>query len=221
VQRTDRLFEILRQLRDNRLHRAEDLAAHFGVSVRTIYRDMDTLAASGVGVAGTRGEGYRLRDMVTLPPLSLSWEELEALNLGIAIAAQSADPELKAAATSLGDKVDAALPERNVPQSEGWKFATYPFADTARGIRHMPMLRAAIRARQKLRLTVTAPDGNVTARRVRPLLMESWGRVWTLTVWCETTGTFEVFRLDLIDSAEALPELFEDEPGRTLADYSG
>ncbi|NNK78551.1 MAG: HTH domain-containing protein, partial [Litoreibacter sp.] len=42
--RSDRLFDLIVLLRDGRLHRAEDLARDLNVSVRTIYRDMDTLA---------------------------------------------------------------------------------------------------------------------------------------------------------------------------------
>lgn len=49
--------------------------------------------------------------------------------------------------------------------------------------------------------------------------MEYWGRVWTLTAWCETRQDFRVFRVDLIENAQALPELFVDEPGKRLQDY--
>ena len=56
--RPDRLLDLVRLLSDGRLHRAEDLARRLGVSQRTIYRDMDTLVASGVPIAGERGLGY-------------------------------------------------------------------------------------------------------------------------------------------------------------------
>lgn len=42
MRRTDRLFDIIQILRDGKLHRARDIAARLEVSVRTIYRDMDT-----------------------------------------------------------------------------------------------------------------------------------------------------------------------------------
>ena len=51
-----------------------------------------------------------------------------------------------------------------------------------------------------------------------PLLMEHFGRVWTLTAWCELRTAFRAFRLDLIESAEPLPELFVDEVGKRLDD---
>jgi predicted DNA-binding transcriptional regulator YafY len=49
--------------------------------------------------------------------------------------------------------------------------------------------------------------------------MEYWGRVWTLTAWCELREGFRVFRVDLIEACTALPELFVDEPGKRLSDF--
>lgn len=219
MRRTDRLFDLIGILRDGRLHRAQDMADALEVSVRTIYRDMDTLVASGVPVSGERGVGYMLTEPVTLPPLNLTTAELEALNLGVAIVAEAADPDLRSAAESLAAKLDAVSPERAIAEADAWKFAVYPFADAARGFSHMPTLRAAIKARQKLRLTYRSIAGDRTGRTVRPLHMEYWGRVWTLTAWCDLRGAFRVFRVDLIETAEALPEIFRDEPGKRLSDY--
>jgi predicted DNA-binding transcriptional regulator YafY len=220
MRRTDRLFDIIQILRDGKLHRAKDIADRLEVSVRTIYRDMDTLVASGIPVEGERGVGYMVREAITLPPLTLTSEELEALNLGMAIVAEAADDDLKKAALSLADKIDAVLPTSTVAEADTWKFAVYPFADATRGFTHMPTLRTAIKSRQKLHLDYRRIDGVITARTIRPLNMEYWGRVWTLTAWCETRDDFRVFRVDLIEAATALPELFVDEPGKRLADYS-
>lgn len=219
MRRTDRLFEIIQILRDGKLHRAKDIAARLEVSIRTIYRDMDTLVASGIPVEGERGIGYLVREQITLPPLTLTPEELEALNLGMAIVAEAADPDLKSAAQSLASKVDAVLPAETIAEADAWKFAVYPFADAARGFAHMPTLRAAIKSRQKLSLRYQRIDGTVSQRIIRPLHMEYWGRVWTLTAWCETRDDFRVFRVDLIQEVTALPELFVDEPGKRLSDY--
>jgi predicted DNA-binding transcriptional regulator YafY len=189
------------------------------VSVRTIYRDMETLQASGIPVEGERGVGYMLTAPVTLPPLNLTLLELEALELGMAVVAEAADLELQRAARSLSAKIDAVVPEDRAPPKAGWGFAVYPFADAARGFRHMPALRAAIRARQKLDLAYRDAEGTRTTRVIRPLQMEYWGRVWTLTAWDETKGDFRSFRVDRIEEVRARPELFVDEPGKSLADY--
>lgn len=219
MSRPNRLFDIMQLLRGGALFRAEDIATQMGVSVRTIYRDMDTLMASGAPVSGERGVGYSASATTTLPPLHLSDAEIEALNLGLAIVAQSGDLDLRTAAQSLGTKVDNALPTQSIPDSQTWAHATYPFADAARGFSHMPTIRAAIRAKQKLRITYHSKGDRISSRIIRPLLLDHWARIWTLSAWCEARSDFRAFRVDLIQSAEALPQMFVDEPGKVLSDW--
>ena len=215
--RNDRLLDLVRLLSDGRLHRAEDLAQRLHVSRRTIYRDMDTLIASGVPIAGERGLGYAATAAITLPSLNLSLAELEALHLGLAVVGEAGDDDQKEAARSLSQKIDAVLPEDRSARGARFGFATHAFAEASRGFRHMPAIRAAIRARQKLRLLI---PGDPHPRHVlRPLRLDYWGRVWTVTGWDETTGTFVLLRVDLLEEVAVLPQLFVDEPGRTLADY--
>lgn len=78
----------------------------------------------------------------------------------------------------------------------------------------MPTLRAAIRARQKLQITYR----DIT-RIIRPLQLDYWGRIWTVTAWCELRRDFRSFRVERITEIQLLPELFMDEPGKTLADF--
>ena len=219
VRRTDRLFELIQILRDGRLHRGPDLAERLGVSLRTLYRDMETLMTSGIPVEGERGLGYMMTAPITLPPLNLTLAELEALHLGLSVVGKAADPEMRKAAESLAGKIDAVLPEDRAAPANGWGFAVYPFAEAARGFGHMAPLRAAIRARRKVDIRYLSLGGETTARRIRPLQMEYWGRVWTLTAWCEARDAFRVFRVDRIETLDITTENFEEEPGRRLADY--
>lgn len=219
MRRTDRLIELIQILRDGRLHRADDMARELAVSVRTLYRDMATLEASGIPVTGEPGLGYQMRAPITLPPLNLSLVELEALHLGMAVVGEAGDSELSEAARSLSAKIDAVLPEDRSAPPTGWGFAVYPFADAAAGFQFMPTLRAAIRSRQKLAIDYVDLDNTKTTRTIRPLKLEYWGRVWTVTAWCELSEDFHIFRVDRIDRCEILPGLFVEEQGKTLADY--
>lgn len=216
--RTDRLVTLITLLRDGALHRAQDLAPLLDVSVRTVYRDMDRLISAGVPVEGTPGTGYRMADRIALPPLHLSPAELDVLHLGIAIVSEAADPDLSAAAQTLARKIDMALPAESVAEAEAWKTALTPLANAARGLSHMANLRDAIAGRQKLHLTCRDVAGALEHCTIRPLRLASWGRVWLLTAWCESRGEFRDFRLDLIEAATPLPELFADEPGKRLSD---
>lgn len=219
MKRSNRLIELIQLLRDGRFHRAEDIAKRLKVSLRTIYRDMETLASSGIPVEGQRGIGFQITAPVTLPPLNLTLTELEALHLGMAVVGGADDAELSAAARSLSAKIDAVLPEDRSAPPKGWGFATYPFADAAAGFQHMPALRAAIRARQKLAILYLSLDGEETRRIIRPLALDYWGRVWTATCWCEFSTDFTELRVDRIQSLTIMPALFVDEDGKTLADF--
>jgi len=85
MRRTERLFDIIQVFRDGKLHRGEELAERMEVSLRTIYRDIETLVASGVPITGERGVGYLMTGPVFLPPLNITQGELEVLELGLAL----------------------------------------------------------------------------------------------------------------------------------------
>lgn len=216
MKRSDRLYALMQRLKDGHLHTAEAMAQDLKVSVRTIYRDMETLAASGVPVEGARGSGYTARAMITLPPLNLTQTELEALHIGLAAVGGAETEDLATAARALADKIDAVLPEDVGTPKGKFGFATYPFAEAAQGFRHMPAFRKAIRARQKLRLRL---DGEDRTHIVRPLHLDYWGRIWTCVVWDETDAAFATFRMDRVTELTPLPGLFVDEAGKRLKDF--
>jgi predicted DNA-binding transcriptional regulator YafY len=79
-------------------------------------------------------------------------------------------------------------------------------------------LREAVQSHNKLRLQYRDVSGDASERTVRPLGCFYWGKVWTLSTWCELRNDFRGFRLDRMDAIELLVERFRDEPGKTLAD---
>lgn len=179
---------------------------------------MITLAASGVPLEGERGLGYLLREPVFLPPMALSPQELEALTLGMAIVAKAADAELRTAAASLSRKVEghSALRRRAPAQ---WGFDVHALDTAKKGLSLLPAIRRSIREKRKLRLAYTSLSGESSQRVVQPLQTEYWGKVWTLSAWCERRHDFRVFRVDRIDRCEMTEITFEQEPGKTLEDY--
>lgn len=117
MKRDARLYDIVQELRDGRLHTAAELAQRLGVSTRTIWRDMEILAASGMPVTGERGLGYMLRSPLVLPPTMLTPDELEALVEGLRHVGQEGNPRAKAA-KSLLYKVATLLPQSGI-EAEG------------------------------------------------------------------------------------------------------
>ena len=184
--------------------------------MRTIYRDFDTLVASGISIDGERGVGYMLREPVFLPPMDLSLTELEALHLGMAIVSEAADTELQKAAAALTRKIDkVATANGAVPKN--WGFGVYPFTQAKLGFEHMPRIRAAIRNTEKLEVVYRSLGDKSSTRIVWPLQNAYWGRVWTMTCWCESREDFRSFRIDRITRCHRTGTLFDDEGGKLFA----
>ncbi len=215
--RNDRLFTLIQTLRDGQLHRAGDLARSLGVSTRTIWRDMAALQASGLPVEGERGVGYVLKGPVSLPPLALTREEFEALRLGLALVGSAADPALAKAASSLRGKVGAVTPQgQQEPGLQSFVFAT---PEAARAAPHMATLRSALREHLLVEIVYAAPDVSTTTQIVRPLQLDFWGRVWTLTGFSETLQDFRVYRLDFMVRAGVGSAGFLPDEGKTIDDF--
>ena len=84
MQRSGRLLQLLQNLRERRgAVTAKALASQFGVSERTIYRDMETLLALGVPVEGEAGTGFILRPGFFLPSMAFTRDEADAILLGL------------------------------------------------------------------------------------------------------------------------------------------
>ena len=126
MSRTERLLALMQQLRTGRRPRqAHELAQALGVSLRTLYRDIDLLRTQGADIRGEAGVGYVLKKGApTLPPLMFAEGEIEALVLGLRWVVQQPDPALAASARSVLAKVEAVLPARLVPMMEDQ--ALYP-----------------------------------------------------------------------------------------------
>jgi predicted DNA-binding transcriptional regulator YafY len=110
MNRTDRLVAMVMHLQGRRVVRAEDMAAHFEVSVRTIYRDIAALGGAGVPIAGEAGGGYSLVRSYRLPPVMLTADEAAALVVGAEMVRRFSDASLCAPMDAALDKLRTVLP---------------------------------------------------------------------------------------------------------------
>lgn len=110
MNRIDRLFATLLQLQRRSRLRGADLAAHFGISQRTVYRDIAALMEMGVPVISLPGEGYMLAPGYFLPPLLFTPPEAQALCLGAQMLRQQAQGSLIEAMSAAQQKLYQVLP---------------------------------------------------------------------------------------------------------------
>src|SRR5688572_17067062 len=110
MNRVDRLLALILHLQSRRVTTAEHLAEHFGLSVRTIYRDLAALGEAGVPIVAEAGVGYGLLRGYHLPPVNLTPEEASAVVTGGMLVEQFADASVRAQMHSALLKVRAILP---------------------------------------------------------------------------------------------------------------
>jgi predicted DNA-binding transcriptional regulator YafY len=172
MRRQARLFAITEYLRARRTGvTAQVLADRFGVTLRTIYRDLDLLRSADLPLHAEqgRGGGYALDRHYTLPPINLSAREAAVL---VAIGAHAIQMRLVPFPESLGralDKVRGALSvsaQRELLTLLGeLKFVGVPAAAGLPGVRRA--VEEAWFAQRILEVRYRSAQGELSTRRVR------------------------------------------------------
>jgi len=220
MRRADRLFRIVEYLKARKqIVTAYNLADTLEVSMRTIYRDIRDLVASGVPIIGEAGVGYMLDKNYVVRPLMFDIEELDALILGAQMVESCGDTELARAARHAIDKIKSVLPDSLQREiADTFLFSLPSQGNPAINI-DFTGLRRAIRSRRIVEFNYIREDGEQSCRRMRPLCLVFFSPVWLVTGWCEIRNDFRNFRLDRIQDIKITKETFRDEKGKRLYDY--
>lgn len=217
MRRAERLFRLVNELRSRGVCRAEDLATYFEISVRTVYRDIAHLQGSGLPIEGEAGVGYLLRPGFDLPAMTFTFEQLDALAMGLSFVEVGGDTSLAEAAREVRGKIQASLPDPDKRKLENAPL----FASRRDGpaLPSMKLIRRAVRARNILHLVYEDSAGTKSDRRVRPLAIWAFTDGWLFAAWCELRNDFRAFRLDRITKIEETGDQFPDEPSQNLKAY--
>jgi len=217
MNRTDRLLAIILELQAKGWQRAEDLAATFEISKRTVYRDMLALAESGVPLVSIPGQGYSLVEGYFLPPLSFSTDEALILLLGADFMAQNFDAQYRLAAHSAMQKIEVILPEALRETVDylraSMKFVAYNPLDDAIRPDLLQRVRRAIIQRRRVRFEYHTrfaddPATAVKTREADPLGLVHYTAAWYMVAFCHLRHDVRNFRLDRIDKLTLLESTF-------------
>ncbi|AIY39278.1 Transcriptional regulator [Collimonas arenae] len=197
--RTGRLFMLMDALRSYRRPvTAARLAEDLSVSVRTIYRDVQTLIELGAPLEGEAGLGYVLRSGFFLPPLMFNEDELEALVLGARWVQRQGDAGLTQAAANALSKIATASPAdlRDSMANMGLWAASWQ----QEPVHHLALgpIREAIRRQHKLSINYSDEHGSATERLIWPVALAFFEGKRLLIGWCELRSGFRHFRCDRI-----------------------
>lgn len=209
MSRAQRLLDLIQLFRGYRRPvSGAVLADALGISLRTLYRDIETLKAQGAHIEGEPGIGYVLRPGFMLPPLMFSEEEIEAIVLGSRWVADRTDTELSSAARSALARIAAVLPPDLRTSLDASSLLIGPNKAIAAGDADLPRVRAAIRTEQKLRFAYSDGSGKSSKRTVWPFALGFFDQVRVLVAWCELRQGFRHFRADRISKVQVLDKRY-------------
>src|SRR3954466_8563472 len=197
MSRAQRLLDLIQVLRRHRHPvSGQTLAGELGVSLRTVYRDIQTLIGQGAAIDGEAGIGFILRPGFVLPPLMFSGEEIEALVLGLRWVAQHTDEPFERAAINALAKIAAVLPDDMRDSIANIGLLAAPDGD-AKAV-DLAAVRAAIRDEHKLVLHYVDREGDETQRVIWPIAIGFFKRAQVIAAWCELRRDLRHFRTDRI-----------------------
>lgn len=218
------MLAIVLELQAHGRRRAEDLAATFEVSRRTIYRDVQALCETGVPVIAEPGSGYSLVDGYFLPPIRFSGDEALMLLFGADLMAYSFDTDYAAAASAAARKIAGLLTPTTRDEvaslREQIHFVQPASALAAPIDAQLRLIRHAIIARRAMRCRYRRAGGETAELRViDPYALVSSDGVWYVSGYCHLRGAPRVFRLSRMDALELLLQRFERPPQISLAEH--
>lgn len=219
MRRADRLFQITQLLSSKTVITAKKLAEKLTVAERTIYRDIQDLMLSDVPIISETGIGYRLMEGYRVPPLMFSADEITALLMGAKFVQASADSELAHAAQEAINKISRVIPQQLNKIIQKEDFYALDFRNGKQSKESFYQIRTAINQLKILSIKYQDEQLQNTQRRIRPLGIFYWGKVWTVVAWCELRKDFRQFRIDRIKHIEYSGKKFKPEANKQLTDY--
>ena len=206
--RTDRLFELVLLLQSRPNMTSRDLAEYFGVSRRTIFRDLRVLGESGVPLTYADEGGYEILEGYQLPPLMLTAREAATLLIGVEFMKLQPDPGLRRDADHVELKTVAILPpetrqyiddlKARIVLDPYWLHAT-ELSGEEEGRWHE--LSHAVTDRRTVTMEYFVPSRDeVTQRTVDPLGLIYYTDHWNLIAFDHLRKEVRNFRLDRIRS---------------------
>lgn len=202
MKRAERLHALSEMLRRNgsRGCSSERLAREFGVSVRTVKRDLAALENSGAPVWSRPGPGggYGLAVGASLPPVSLS--PAQAVALMAAVSAAPDAPYADLAAAGIHKILDVLDPRTRARADElAGRVWVHALSTSSRAIRSA--LEEAMAEQRVIRIRYTSADGTTTTRDVEPVLFASTNGQWYLVGWCRLRNAMRWFTVSRIERA--------------------
>lgn len=197
-----RLFETVYLLLEHKTITARELAAHFEVSVRTIYRDLEVLSQAGIPVYASkgRGGGLGILDSFVLNKSVLSEEEKHE----ILWALQGADG---VNALDGGQTLAKLSSFFGLPDTD---WISIDFSDWTNSRQNLfYTLKDAITLKRLVEFDYYNSNGEKSHRIAAPIKLCFKDKAWYLTAFCKKSMDYRFFKITRIRNLASLEVHFE------------
>jgi len=194
---------------------AEEIADRFGISPRTVYRDIKALEGSGVPIIGEAGIGYSVMEGYRLPPVMFSQEEASEQFTDNSIRQHFAAALFKIKAvlrSSDKEYVDNLTSNIEVMRSK------VPNEDLAQ--QYLSSLQRAIAQKRVVSMEYYAQYKEETMQRsIEPIGLCYYGSAWHVIGWCRLRNDYRDFRLGRIRKMSLGDEIFDAKAHPSIQEY--
>jgi predicted DNA-binding transcriptional regulator YafY len=208
----DRLLSITLTLLGRESVSASELASRHGVTVRTIYRDIDAINLAGIPVVSKQGNGggFSVMPDYLLDRTMLSFEDMRAIVTALKSTAalfdkDSTAPTLERIGSIVSPKGKDALSKIDDMIS----IDISPWGGSDRERDNLPLVHKAIIDSRVLRFTYESVDGKRTERTAEPMTIIFRGFAWYCFAWCRLRNEYRVFRVSRMIGPSMSMECFE------------
>lgn len=224
MNRVDRLHAILVHLQSKKRVTAQELADRFGLSLRTVYRDIKALDESGVPVIGEAGIGYSVMEGYRLPPVMFTQDEAASLLLGSKFAEKFADHQDKRNFESALFKIKAVLRSTDKEFVEeldsrvAVQTGPVPIEDNME--LHLSAMRKAIVEKRVISIQYySVYREETTLREAEPIGLLHYSQAWHFIGWCRLRQDYRDFRMDRIQRLQLTDHRFDQQVHPSLQEY--
>ncbi|MES2650804.1 MAG: YafY family protein [Bacteroidota bacterium] len=200
MNRIDRLFGILILLQSKKYTSAERIAEQYGISIRTVYRDIKALGEQGIPLSFEPNKGYFIIQGYFLPPVSFNSEEANALLLMERFLEGFADKSILTHYTSALNKVKNVLrtAQKDKLESLNEHIKLQLPERLKNDFEYLSVLQNAISAKCIIEIDYKNNKEEVSKREVEPIGLIFYAFSWHLIGWCHLRKEYRDFKLNNI-----------------------
>lgn len=201
--RESRLFRIVYYLLQNGKATAPELAQKFEVSIRTIYRDIDSISSAGIPIYAMQGKGggISILNDYTLDKSLFSEQEQEQMLTALQGMVATTEENSNELLTKLSGLFQINSTNWIEVDFSDWAHRT-PQQDT------FNIIKEAIFQKRVISFCYFSGKGNKEKRNVRPIRLVFKSKSWYLYSFCLLRNDYRFFKLTRIKELEMLSETF-------------